>query len=190
MKKSFDRDAWLAGKQEKLEEAKAALEEGLRSLQTSDDWKSMLEGMAKLGALSVLRYSFTNQILIQSRRQGTGHAATFKTWEANGRSVKKGEKDMPILAPVVKAKDDPALPARALREEKKKLVGFRAIYVFGEDQTEGSPLPSPKLPEFESEEAFLDSVETLRDVVLSIPGQPVSASMFPFVSVGATDETV
>ena len=56
--KAFDKDSWLAQKEQRLQDARAALEEGLKALQTSDDWRRVLEGMAQVGALSGGRYSF------------------------------------------------------------------------------------------------------------------------------------
>ena len=47
MAKAFDKDSWLAQKEQRLQHARAALEEGLKALQTSDYWRSMLEGMAQ-----------------------------------------------------------------------------------------------------------------------------------------------
>ncbi len=38
MATAFDKDSWLAQKEQRLQDAKVALEEGLKALQTSDDW--------------------------------------------------------------------------------------------------------------------------------------------------------
>src|SRR5262249_55401977 len=138
---------------------------------TSDDWRRMLEGMAQVGALSVGRYSFQNQILIsQQRPGGTRLAATFQTWKEHGRFVRKGEKGICILAPVVKKVADDADE----ETEERRLVGFRLVTVFGVDQTDGEPLPEIQLPDITADEAFDGSVETLKQIALSIDGNPVS----------------
>src|SRR5215470_8134466 len=102
MAKAFDKDSWLAQKEQRLQDAKVALEQGLKALQSSDDWRRMLEGMAQFGVLSVGRYSFQNQVLIWQQRPGTRLAGTFQTWKEHGRFVRKGEKGVCILAPIVK----------------------------------------------------------------------------------------
>jgi len=175
MAKAFDKDSWLAQKEQRLQDAKTALEDGLKALQSSDDWRRMLEGMAQVGALSVGRYSFQNQILIWQQRPGTRLAATFQTWREHGRFVRKGEKGMCILAPIVKkvAEDDADDEAKELR-----LVGFRLVTVFGVDQTDGDALPEVQLPNITADEAFEGSVETLREIALSIDGNPVSGMEF------------
>ncbi len=175
MAKAFDKDSWLAQKEQRLQDAKTALEDGLKALQSSDDWRRMLEGMAQVGALSVGRYSFQNQILIWQQRPGTRLAATFQTWREHGRFVRKGEKGMCILAPIVKkvAEDDADKETKELR-----LVGFRLVTVFGVDQTDGDALPEVQLPNITADEAFEGSVETLREIALSIDGNPVSGMEF------------
>jgi len=124
MAKAFDKDSWLAQKEQRLQDAKVALEEGLKALQSSDDWRRILEGMAQVGALSVGRYSFQNQLIIWQQRPGTRLAATFQTWKQSGRFVRKGEQGISILAPVVKnvAEDDADSNTKELR-----LVGFRLV---------------------------------------------------------------
>jgi len=171
MAKGFDKDSWLAQKEQRLQEAKVALEEGLKALKSSDDWRRMLEGMAQLGALSVGRYSFQNQILIWQQRPGTRLAATFQTWKEHGRFVRKGEKGICILAPVLKkiADNDADDEAKELR-----LVGFRLVTVFEVEQTDGEALPEVRLPDITADEAFEGSVETLKEIALSIDGNPVS----------------
>jgi antirestriction protein ArdC len=170
MAKAFDKDSWLAQKEQRLQDAKVALEEGLKALRSSDDWRRMLEGMAQVGALSVGRYSFQNQVLIWQQRPGTRLAATFQTWKEHGRFVRKGEKGVCVLAPVVKKVTDDADD----ETEERRLVGFRLVTVFGVDQTEGDPLPEIHLPDITADEAFDGSVETLKQIALSIDGNPVS----------------
>lgn len=169
MAKAFDKDRWLEEKQQRLDEAKAALEHGLKALVTGDDWKRTLQAMAHLGALSVLRYSFRNQILIQLAFPGTTQAATFKRWEAFGRHVRKGEKATALLRPVFRRRDEDTDG-----EDSSKIVGFRSLSIFALSQTEGPELPKISLPDMVGEEVFADSVEKLREAALAIPQQPVA----------------
>ena len=172
MARTFDKDAWLEGKQQKLQEARTALDEGLRRLQSSDDWKQMLTAMAHAGALSVTRLSFGNILLVLAARPGTARVATFQAWERSGRHVRKGEKAVHILAPVFRRRPDrdgAGGDPEAEITSAKRIAGFRLLPVFTEEQTEGDPLPSLKLPDVAGEEAFSDSVERLREVALALP---------------------
>jgi antirestriction protein ArdC len=95
-----------------------------------------------LAAMSRFRkYSWGNVMLIASQRPTASHVAGYHAWNQLGRSVKKGEKGIMILAPmVVKLKQEP-LPAQTETREPFRLTGFRTAYVFDVAQTEGRPLP-------------------------------------------------
>ncbi len=174
MGKQFNREAWLATKQERLAEAKAALEDGLRNIQTSEDWQKLLATMAEAGALAVLRYSFGNQILIQCGRPGTRRAATYLGWREHNRHVREGERGIPILAPIFRSKDHPPLDP----DEQLRPIAFKAVTVFALEQTEGEPIPEPKLPDIAADEAFEGSLERLRNVSLKAEGKPVATITF------------
>ena len=66
--------------------------------------------------------------------------AGFHAWRQLGRNVKKGERGIRILAPIItkrRQKDERARTAVAPR-----LAGFRNAYVFDVSQTEGAELPT------------------------------------------------
>lgn len=84
-------------------------------------------------------YSWNNQLLIALQRPSATRVAGFHSWKKLGRNVKKGEKGIAILAP--------CLYRRTVEEEDepitvKRLSGFRAVFVFDIDQTDGERLPS------------------------------------------------
>jgi antirestriction protein ArdC len=84
------------------------------------------------------RYSLHNIMLIASQKPDASHVAGFRTWHELGRFVKKGEKGILILAPIIRRKIE--------REEDKDevsavIAGFRAAYVFDVSQTDGEQLP-------------------------------------------------
>jgi hypothetical protein len=58
--------------------------------------------------------------------------------------VKKGEKGMRILAPIVgiKRKKDEKAEKDIIKQNTRVLVGFRNAYVFDVEQTEGAELPA------------------------------------------------
>jgi antirestriction protein ArdC len=83
------------------------------------------------------RYSLHNVMLIASQKPNAGYVAGFRTWNELGRFVKKGEKGILILAPVVR---------RTVEKEEDQetssasIAGFRAAYVFDLSQTDGKEL--------------------------------------------------
>jgi len=81
------------------------------------------------------RYSLHNLCLIAAQRPDATRVAGFQTWKTLGRFVRKGEKGIVILAPIVGHRSD------AEAGESKRVVGFRAAYVFDVAQTDGEPLP-------------------------------------------------
>ena len=74
------------------------------------------------------RYSLRNVMLIASQNPTATHVAGFHTWHKLGRFVKKGEKGILILAPIVRAKSQSAEQAET--DESSTAVGFRVTYVF------------------------------------------------------------
>lgn len=84
------------------------------------------------------RYSFSNICLMSSQRPTITRVAGYHTWRSMGRFVRKGEKGIVILAPIVKRRD-----VDAADEESRRITGFRAACVFDVSQTDGDPLPEP-----------------------------------------------
>ena len=75
--------------------------------------------------------------------------AGIRTWNSLGRFVKRGEKGIFILAPMVgrrslRRNSDRRAEAKTADERKpqQQLYGFRAVYVFDVSQTEGKELPT------------------------------------------------
>src|SRR5581483_1725853 len=96
-------------------------------------------------------YSFGNIMLIARQKPDASHVAGIRTWNSLGRFVKRGEKGILILAPMVgyrKHRNDEIateIDSGNAAEERKSeptLYGFRAVYVFDISQTEGKELPT------------------------------------------------
>ena len=93
-------------------------------------------------------YSFQNILLIASQRPTATKVAGIRSWNELGRRVKRGEKGIMIFAPMIgyrrKASDADQNQQSDARTDKPeaRLVGFRAVYVFDVDQTEGAELPA------------------------------------------------
>jgi hypothetical protein len=105
-----------------------------------------------LGAMARFHtYSFGNVMLIARQKPDASNVAGIRTWNSLGRFVKRGEKGILILAPMVGyrrsrqneiATDVDTDNTADERKPEQQLVGFRAVYVFDISQTEGKELPA------------------------------------------------
>jgi hypothetical protein len=87
-------------------------------------------------------YSFGNILQIARQRPSATRVAGIRAWNELGRFVKKGEKGIQILAPIIghRRKRDTAEQEQDAKPAPM-LIGFRAVYVFDLSQTEGADLP-------------------------------------------------
>jgi antirestriction protein ArdC len=88
-------------------------------------------------------YSFGNILEIARQKPDATRVAGLYAWNQLGRKVKKGERGIRILAPVigVRRKKDEEAEKDIRTQNQAVLVGFRAAYVFDVSQTEGTELP-------------------------------------------------
>ena len=126
------------------------LEDGVRSVMSSEGWRSFLAAQARFHT-----YSPGNVLLILSQDPHATRVAGFHTWREMGRFVKKGEHGIAILAPVFPKKEEkpesggrpavqePAGDGKATVESDRAPVRFRVAHVFDVAQTDGKPLPEP-----------------------------------------------
>ncbi len=122
----------------KAEQAKQLAQSALSDLEAALRAGKSEELTAYLAAMGRFhRYSFTNMMLIVSQRPDATRVAGFSAWKKLNRFVKKGEKGIMIIAPMIrpKSEDDD--------DKKNAIRGFRAAYVFDIAQTEGDDLPAP-----------------------------------------------
>jgi len=82
-------------------------------------------------------YSIYNIFCIMMAYPEATQVAGFHRWRSMGRYVRKGEKGIPILAPIL-VNEDPDDP-----DSEKVLRGFKVVRVFDVSQTDGEPLPDP-----------------------------------------------
>ncbi|HWB84385.1 MAG TPA: ArdC family protein [Bryobacteraceae bacterium] len=83
------------------------------------------------------KYSWGNCLLIYSQRPDATHVGGFHFWLKLGRHVRKGEKGIAILAPLVgKKRSDDELT----EDDQTRIFGFRVAHVFDLSQTDGEPL--------------------------------------------------
>src|SRR5271165_3897176 len=90
-------------------------------------------------------YSFGNIMLIARQKPDATNVAGLRTWTSLGRFVRRGEKGIFILAPMIgnkRNKEESAEQNADANETQPTLYGFRAVYVFDITQTEGKELPT------------------------------------------------
>ncbi len=114
----------------------------------SEEMQRYLDFVAKFH-----QYSPSNIFLIMLTRPDATHVAGYQAWKKMGRFVRKGEKGIPIFAPMVH-KEDPDK-----EDSPKVLSGFRVVYVFDVSQTDGDPLPP--MPDWKSPEKNAELNEKL-----------------------------
>jgi len=105
----------------------------------SDALTAYLDAMSRFH-----NYSFGNVLEIARQRPTATRVAGLYAWNQLGRKVKKGEKGIRILAPIigVRRKTDAEAEKDPAYSNKPVLVGFRNAYVFDISQTDGAELPA------------------------------------------------
>lgn len=113
------------------------LQDSLQELVTSQDWQRALTVAARFHD-----YSFANSRLIWAQSVARGftpsRVAGYRAWQDLNRQVRKGERGLQILAPVIR---NVTPENEQEEEEEKRVVGFRVVHVFDIAQTDGDPLP-------------------------------------------------
>ena len=80
---------------ERLKDITDSIETGIKELFESDKYRQYLATMSRFH-----KYSVNNTMLIYMQRPDATHVAGFNKWRDQfGRSVKKGEKGIKIIAP-------------------------------------------------------------------------------------------
>jgi len=118
---------------------KQAVDYLIQQLETghSDMLATYLRTMARFH-----NYSFGNILQIARQRPTATRVAGFGKWKELGRFVKRGEQGIQILAPVTgyrRRKNETEEETDS--NTRRVLVGFRPVYVFDYEQTEGADLP-------------------------------------------------
>jgi hypothetical protein len=127
----------------KIEQAKEIAEKAIGQLAESlerghsEELKRYLAAMAKFP-----KYSLHNVCLILAQRPDTARVAGYHTWRQLGRQVNRGAKGILIFAPIVRREAENKEPGETSGvSDSVRLVGFRGIHVFAEEDTSGQPIP-------------------------------------------------
>ena len=119
------------------EDTKAKLIQAVATLATDEGFKAWLHLRTQT---SLGRYSLFNQLLIASQMPDATRVAGYKSWQRQGRQVRKGEHAIWILAPLKRTWTEP--DEAGVERTYTKLMGFSGTAVFDVTQTDGPEIPS------------------------------------------------
>src|SRR5918997_331320 len=122
----------LAQREERTKALLQQLEAGVLAIQTGADFKRYLTTAAKFH-----NYSANNVLLVLAQHPSATRVAGYKTWQALGRQVRKGERAISIFAP---RPYRVTTETEAGEEETCERLTFRLVPVFDLAQTTGQPL--------------------------------------------------
>ena len=161
---------------ERVRKAFRMLTEGLKAYIQSGEWKQILRAMKLFH-----KYSFHNTMLILMQKPDATLVAGYHTWKRLGRHVKKGEKGILILAPILKKVTKKRIVEefdeelnqyveREVVETFEVLAGFKPVYVFDVSQTEGKPIEYLKFKKLnvEDPEMLVMLTDVANEIVSSV----------------------
>jgi antirestriction protein ArdC len=108
------------------------LTDGIANLTTTDEWQRFLDYQSRFH-----NYSFGNVLLIAAQRHEATRVAGFRAWQKMNRFVRKGEKAIFILAPMVYKNTE-----ASEGDDERVIRGFKWVPVFDVAQTDGEELPA------------------------------------------------
>ena len=167
-------------RQEKIELLTKQLEDGVKAFSNSEEYKKYLSFMSRFH-----NYSFTNSMIIFLTKPESTLCASFTTWKAAKRFVKKGEKGIPIFCPAFKKIEEPVIDKQGKPmydsdgkaiTETKMLPRYTLGYTYDVSQTDGEPLPEltkelkGDVADFEKMSAAIQSCTTAPVTFEKIPG--------------------
>lgn len=171
-----------AEREQRRERDRERLNDAIRALQSSEGWQRWL-AIRRHNGLS--RYSANNQFLLVMDAWARGfelrYVAGYRWWAENGYQVRKGERALYVLAPIVRKVED-----EATGEKVRRVVGFRNAPVFDLAQVDAGPdalVIEPPATEPLSGDSHAECLPRLEDFAASI-GVSVSYTE-PIASRGA-----
>lgn len=143
-----DRAAAAEARQATLDKLHTQLRDGILALNDPQAWQEWLRFSAQFH-----RYSMGNSMLIMLQDPKATHVAGYQAFKAMGRQVRRGETGIKVLAPI--ARRDPLLDdaGNPQRDDQGRVryrthvVATKPVTVFDIRQTDGPPLPDPKVGE-------------------------------------------
>lgn len=136
---------WAQEREARIGQLVKQLDEGVASIQSSEDFKRWLKVASRFHT-----YSLNNQLLILFQYPSATRVAGYRTWQSLGRQVVKGAKGISILAP--RPYERIVKDQASGTEEVLKGISFRTVSVFDISQTEGEALPAMTPDQLQSQE--------------------------------------
>ena len=160
-------------KEEKTKQAFEMIEQGVKDVYSSDNFRKYLSCCSKFHS-----YSLNNTLLILAQKPDATLVAGYNAWQRNfNRHVDKGESGLIILAPVTskitqlmdKADEDgnPILDENGDPIKEERVINqlrFTTTTVFDISQTSGEPLPSLIHNLTGSSDEILAFIDSVKDI--------------------------
>ncbi|MBB1496091.1 hypothetical protein J4N02_03340 [Propioniciclava sp. MC1595] len=143
-----ERAAAAEARQATLDQLHAQLSDGVLALSDPQAWQAWLKFASRFH-----KYSFGNSLLIMAQDPQATHVAGYQAFKAMGRQVRRGETGIKVLAPITRREprlDDAGQPVRDDQGHvlhRTHVVATKPVTVFDIRQTDGPPLPDPKIGE-------------------------------------------
>ena len=178
-KKDFDPKAAAEERKAEMEQMTSKLENGVKDIFASGNFKKYLDFCAKLP-----RYSINNQILIMLQKPEATMCQSYTGWKDMNRFVRKGEKGIRIFAPapykMQKEQEKTDVSGKVVVDkdgepvkEKVEITvnAFKPVSTFDVSQTEGDPVPTVGVNELT---AAVEGYESLLNALKEVIPVPVS----------------
>ncbi|MGN8726752.1 ArdC-like ssDNA-binding domain-containing protein [Bulleidia sp. HCP3S3_F2] len=160
-------------KEEKTKQAFEMIEQGVKDVYSSDNFRKYLSCCSKFHS-----YSLNNTLLILAQKPDATLVAGYNAWQHNfNRHVDKGERGLIILAPVTskitqlmdKVDEDgnPVLDENGDPIKEERVINqlrFTTTTVFDISQTSGEPLPSLIHNLTGSSDEILAFIDSVKDI--------------------------
>ena len=127
---------------DRLAQVHEQLAKAVEEIRSGEDWARMLAVQARFHS-----YSWGNCLLIKLACPEATKVCGYRTWQSLGRQVRRGERGIPILAPVVArapAHDEENGRGDELDERRRVVRAFRVTFVWDISATDGEDLPEVK----------------------------------------------
>lgn len=134
------REAAETRRREAIEQMHQDLAAKLTTFDDRDAWQRWLRF-----ATGFHQYSFANSCMIYMAKPDATFVAGYQAWLAKGHQVRRGEKAIPILAPVTRltpledANGNPVLDSAGRQISRRQMVGVRVVHVFDASQVDPPP---------------------------------------------------
>lgn len=133
-------------RREQIEQMHQQLAERMKTFDDRENWQNWLTFSRNFH-----RYSFSNCLLIQIQAPHATLVAGYRAWQAKGHQVRKGEKAIKVMAPILRkvplldSAGNPVFDANGDPRLTRELVGVKPASVFDVSQVEPPP-PTPPAP--------------------------------------------